>query len=1177
MGRKKFFNFKSLFLASFLAIAGIFSAGAFAANNQIYKAEAADGDPVNLYLRGTMNNWAAQSAYQFVQHGTDVGMLKNVYLKQGQGFKLDGAEWGQNVYDSTKLNNLGTAGDKFYHGARAGISWKVTNDNTNPIKTVPTTETYVAANSVTVTCTLPSWWWDANAVSGLYTNNSGSQEYKYAQTSRSGNTSTWTGVNLETYNQGIRFYRAPSTTGSWWNSSYYYNIWNDNDNCYKLNNNNIVVLKTGYYDIYVNNEFKISTDFAVYVITFNPNGGSCEPKGKEVTWSDSATYGDLPTPTRPGYTFDGWYTDASGGTKVTSSSALAENANHTIYAHWVGNTYSIGYNLNGGSHGSTHPTSGTFGTAFYVSAPSKTGFTFTGWTVTAGLNSTYAKWGTTSSPSTTITDSSTKCVNGATGNVYFLNINESSTAVTLTANWDPNQYTYTTGNLPTGVESLTCTRYSSPNKGASTGTVSSGDPVYYGDTLYWTATASTGYTITTLNHASISDLYTVGTSGDISGVTVTSVAASGNPYTVTLDQQSGSGGTSSVTATFGSAMPSGKNAPSRTGYIFGGYYGSTGGSGTQYYDSSMASTHVWDVASNTSIYAKWTAKTSALTFAPHGGTGAYPAPGILVATYGQNMPTYSSDPLTAPEGYTFGGYWTGENGTGTCYYDSSYQSATTWVEDTTDGTTLHAYWIAKTTTVTFEKNGGEGGSNGFTATYDAAVPDIAVPTKTGYTFQGYYTEGGYQIYTSTGKGGKIWGDDSATATLYARWNATTYNITYALNGGSHGSTHPSSGTYDTVFYVSAPTKTGYTFTGWTVTSGLNSSTAKWGTTDAPATQIASSSTLCVNGASGNVYFKNINAAGTAVQFTANWTPNTDTPYTVNHYQQNLDGSYPSTPTETDNLTGTTGEEVTPDVNTYTGFTGPSAETVTIAADGSTVVDYYYTRNGYLLQLHMYTGVGTIYYKFEGASEYSSTTRDTNVWPLYGQRVYLYATANAGYKIDNNYTIDNPLVIVMDEKGYNWTPTATSGESAAIAFATSFNTRVGGICVYAGGTNFNTLKTEWNGTQQTAYNNNLEDYQKYWLDKNHASSDKNVQDMFAMYDYIAHKYGTGSGDDKLHDFLNRNNGAQAAAVNNFSPFDYFTNDENNLSTLIIVIASSISLLSITALSVLMVKKRKRKEQ
>ena len=85
-------------------------------------------------------------------------------------------------------------------------------------------------------------------------------------------------------------------------------------------------------------------------------------------------------------------------------------------------------------------------------------------------------------------------------------------------------------------------------------------------------------------------------------------------------------------------------------------------------------------------------------------------------------------------------------------------------------------------------------------------------------------------------------------------------------------------------------------------------------------------------------------------FTAQWTAKTDTPYKVEHYKMNLDGTT-YTLADTDNFKGTTDTSVTPAVKTYEGFTSPSTQTVTIKGDGTTVVKYYYTRNKYTLALN----------------------------------------------------------------------------------------------------------------------------------------------------------------------------------------------------------------------------------
>lgn len=68
-------------------------------------------------------------------------------------------------------------------------------------------------------------------------------------------------------------------------------------------------------------------------VTFNPNGGSLPADVQATkTVTRGGTYGDLPTPTRKGYTFAGWYTALAGGSKVASTTEVTQA--HTLYAHW---------------------------------------------------------------------------------------------------------------------------------------------------------------------------------------------------------------------------------------------------------------------------------------------------------------------------------------------------------------------------------------------------------------------------------------------------------------------------------------------------------------------------------------------------------------------------------------------------------------------------------------------------------------------------------------------------------------------------------------------------------------------------------------------------------------------------------------------------------------------------
>ncbi len=218
-------------------------------------------------------------------------------------------------------------------------------------------------------------------------------------------------------------------------------------------------------------------------------------------------------------------------------------------------------------------------------------------------------------------------------------------------------------------------------------------------------------------------------------------------------------------------------------------------------------------------------------------------------------------------GYTFTGGWETNNscnGTTTSFTIVSTDAATP---------TYYACKNVVTNTVSFNANGGSGGqSANVTATYGSAMPTISTtaPTRTGYTFKGWYDNATYtsgvQYYTAAGASARNW-DKTTNTTLYAGWQANTYTISYALNGGSYGSNHPTSGTYGSVVTINNPTKTGYTFGGWTIT-GMDSTTHYYGNANPPT-----STTTGTSLSSSAVYFKNLRATSGTVTFTANWTSN----------------------------------------------------------------------------------------------------------------------------------------------------------------------------------------------------------------------------------------------------------------------------------------------------------------
>lgn len=122
-----------------------------------------------------------------------------------------------------------------------------------------------------------------------------------------------------------------------------------------------------------------------YTVSFNANGGTVSTASKTVTYD--STYGTLPTPTYTGFTFDGWYTAASNGTKISTSTKVATASNHTLHAYWIRNSYTLTLDANSGKveGDTTYSYSVLFENPLALNnekrlpTPIKPGYNFTGW------------------------------------------------------------------------------------------------------------------------------------------------------------------------------------------------------------------------------------------------------------------------------------------------------------------------------------------------------------------------------------------------------------------------------------------------------------------------------------------------------------------------------------------------------------------------------------------------------------------------------------------------------------------------------------------------------------------------------------------------------------------------------------------------------------------------------
>ena len=450
-----------------------------------------------------------------------------------------------------------------------------------------------------------------------------------------------------------------------------------------------------------------------YTLSFNANGGSGAPSSKDV-YAGIGAYIPTTKPSRTGYTFLGWSTSSSAtsATWEAGDTMADRNAgqNRTLYAVWKANTYNISYNLdNGSKSGSYWPTTATYNSAFNVSNPTRTGYSFRGWTAT-GINTSTAKYGDTKSSATNSWTSGTTLVYYASY-MGFNNLTPTNNGtVTLKANWEANGYTLT----------MNANGGSISSNGNWTGSGSSATKTVKYDSQYGTLPTSstisrTGYTfdgwydaISGGNKISSSTYMRKGICGWVEGTNEkATIYAHWTPniYKITLDKQSGSGGTNEIYLKYNTAWCSNSSGtatitsitkPTRTGYTFGGYYTDKNGAGTQIINASGSITGSKTyIASADTLYAKWTANKYTITFNTNAPSGSSVTGSManVEMTYdiAKNLPTNKY----ATQGYYFVGWSNTKLGVQSTIPTSNIYKDEASVNNlaTSGSITLYAVWL----------------------------------------------------------------------------------------------------------------------------------------------------------------------------------------------------------------------------------------------------------------------------------------------------------------------------------------------------------------------------------------------------------------------------------------------------------------------------------------------------
>ncbi len=275
-------------------------------------------------------------------------------------------------------------------------------------------------------------------------------------------------------------------------------------------------------------------------------------------------------------------------------------------------------------------------------------------------------------------------------------------------------------------------------------------------------------------------------------------------YKVGYDANGGTVATASVDVESGNKLGS-VPTPTREYYTFNGWY--TQSSGGSKVDSSTV------IIGNQTVYAQWTPNICTITYDGNGSTGGSTASSSH--TYGTNK-SLTANGFTRT-GYTFSGWTTNKDGSGTSYSNSQSVSNLTPVNEGI--VTLYAKWTANTYTIQYNGNGNTSGSTASSShIYDAAKALTSNGfSKTGYTFSGWSTSTtGTVVYSNTQSISNLTSTKGGSVTLYAKWTANTYTIKYDGNGNTDGSTASSSSKYDaTITLTTNGFKKDYNdFKGW---------------------------------------------------------------------------------------------------------------------------------------------------------------------------------------------------------------------------------------------------------------------------------------------------------------------------------------------------------------------------
>lgn len=474
----------------------------------------------------------------------------------------------------------------------------------------------------------------------------------------------------------------------------------------------------------------------------------------------------------PGYRFDGWYTAPNGGNKYDFNTPLTNNV--TVYAHWIGNGYTVRFTGNGATGGGTPDQAFQYniGQNLHRNGFTRDGYTFTGWK-RADNQQAYGdgQW---------VTNLTTQ-PNGI---------------VTMVAQWSANEAHI---------------RYN-PNPPAGKTTGGQGTPNWDGHTGDTPAIGGNGWTIDgytfagwTTNADGSGTKYAPGASWTANGTLTLYAQWTPGQASLTYDGNGATGGkTDPQNGVTDQKVNVRQNGFTRDGYTFVRWDTQADCRG-----KAVNPGDKWTLQGSSTLYACWAGVAQTLTYHGNGATG-----GNTAAQSG-----HTGDELTTNangftrDGYTFVRWDTAKDGSGTAYGEGKNGVGRYTMKPA--GNDLYAIWQANPASIRYRDDYGATGSTPDTTGVTGQNVTIARNgfTRPGYTFTGWARDRRTDPSLQPGDRYTL---TPGTTTLWAQWKADPAHLIYNANTGSTSQTRRTDGVVDqTLTVIANPfTRSGYTFTGW---------------------------------------------------------------------------------------------------------------------------------------------------------------------------------------------------------------------------------------------------------------------------------------------------------------------------------------------------------------------------